>query len=145
MQRCTTVNVYTVSLDVHCGVESSFTLFDSLISGIVFIGHFCVLILPGFLGRCVLSLLDSLFLLLWSSGICIVTLLDFLFFWHIFLLFVVFFVVFFRFDLCGPKFLDFLVAHTTSFYELTLSSELVFKRTYPRMQWQGKLIQKRSP
>ena len=77
---------------MRCGVEASFTLLDYSSSEIIFIGFLCVLILLGFSGHCVLSLLNFLFLFLWCSGTCIVTLLDFLFFWRILLL-VAFFVV----------------------------------------------------
>ena len=112
-------------------------------SEIMLIGSFCVLSLLDFLGPCVLSHLDSLFLLLRCSGIYIVTLLDFLFFCHVSLLFVVFFTVCVGFDLRGSTLLGFLVDFTTSFHESTSSSGSVSKRTCPRTQYLGKLIENR--
>ena len=131
------------TLVICCGVELSSTLLHSWRSDIVLIGLLGVYSLLGFIWPGVLSLLDSLFLLSRSSGICIVTLLDFLFFCCHFLLLVVFLTVCIGFDLCGSTLLDFLDGCTTSFHESTSSSGPVSERTCPRTQCLGKLMDNR--
>ena len=87
----------------HCGVKASSPLLDSSGSGT------CVFTLQFF------------------SGMRIVALLAFLFFYPVFLLLV----VFFDFDLCGPTLLGFLVGRTISFHGPKLSSGPETKRTCP--------------
>ena len=133
-----------VTVIICCGIESVSTLLNSWRSDIVLIGLLGVYSLLGFIWPGVLSLLNSLFLLLRSSGICIVTLLDFLFFYRNFLLLVVFFTVYIVFDLRGSTLLGFLDDCTTSFHESTPLSGLVSERTCPWTQCLGKLVENRS-
>ena len=98
------------TLAIRCGIEASFSLLDSSILEIsifVFIEVLGVLLLLSFSGSCVVSLLDFFFLLLGCSDNYIDTLLDFLFFWCIFLSFAAFFIVYIGFDLCGPTLVGF--------------------------------------
>ena len=130
------------TLVMSCGVESLSALFDYSMSEIVLIESFCVLSLQCFLGRCVLSLLGSLFWFLLFLGTCIETLLDFLFVWHTFFVFIVFFVVCIGFDLRESILLGFLVGRTTSFRKSTSLSGSISKKIRLRTQCRGKLIQK---
>ena len=126
----------SATLFMRCGVESLPSLLDSWMSDIVLIGSFGgsfgVLTLLGFLWLGVLLLLGSLLLFLRSSGICIVTLLDFLFFCRVFLLFVVFFIVCIGFNLRGSTLLGFLVGCATSFHQSTSLNGSISERTCPR-------------
>ena len=99
---------------------------------------------PGLLLPGVLSLLDSLILFLWSSGNCIVTLLNFLFFCRVCLLFVVFSAVCIGFNMRGSTLHGFLVGCTTFSHESTSSSGSISQRTCPRTQCLGKLIENLS-
>ena len=100
---------------------------------------------PGFyVTRCIITLGFS-FLFLLSSGTYIVTLLNFLFLCHDFLLFVVFFSVCLDFNLPGSTLLGFLlVGCTTSFRESTSSSRMASGRTCPKTQYFRKLMENQS-
>ena len=132
------------TLVIRCGVDLSPTLLNSWISDIVLIGSLDVCSFLSFIKSGVLSLLDYFFFLSRLTGICKVTLLDFLLFCRNFLMFVVFRAVCIGLNLRGSTLLGFLDGRTTSFHESTSSSGSVSKRICPKTQCLGKLMENKS-